>query len=210
MKVITYNKLVRDRIPEIIENEGKLCIVETLSDDEYQKMVDAKLDEELADLLEVLYAATKARGYSLAELEACRKAKEEKRGAFEKKLFLKSAIECDEWPSNVEERLKIVNAISGAILEGTAFESARNQTETEPCINICPEGKTINARDRIAAIWAKDNRTVDFLVKQPVYEKINESVSALGIDTPRRKKTEYVYERVSLKQAVWILQLVVA
>ena len=87
MGVKKYNKLVRDKIPEIIEASGKICKTEILSDDEYLKMIDAKLDEELeeyhrdqnleelADLLEVLYAATKARGYSLEDLEKMRKYK---------------------------------------------------------------------------------------------------------------------------------------
>ena len=44
-----YNKLVRDRIPEIIESSGKTCVTEILSDEEYLRMVDAKLDEELAE-----------------------------------------------------------------------------------------------------------------------------------------------------------------
>ena len=69
---IKYNKLIRDRIPEIIEASGKTCVTEVLSDEEYLKMIDAKLDEELAeyhkdenleelaDLLEVIYAAAKA------------------------------------------------------------------------------------------------------------------------------------------------------
>ena len=80
MKHIQYNKLVRDRIPEIIESSGKTCTVEILSDEDYLRMVDAKLDEELAeyhkdqnieelaDLLEVIYASTKARAYSLEQL----------------------------------------------------------------------------------------------------------------------------------------------
>lgn len=105
MKVIKYNKLVRDRIPEIIEEKGKTCKTEVLSDEEYLKMVDAKLDEELAeyhedpnieelaDLVEVIYATAKARGYSVEELEAVRKAKVEKRGAFEKKLLLIEVVE---------------------------------------------------------------------------------------------------------------------
>ena len=105
MSVITYNKLVRDKIPEIIEKENKVCDIRILDDDEYLKMVDAKFDEELAeyhkdqnleelaDVLEVLYAATKARGYSLEELEACRKKKADKRGAFEKKIFLERVHE---------------------------------------------------------------------------------------------------------------------
>ena len=75
-----YNKLVRDRIPEIIESKGKACVTEILPDEKYLEMIDAKLDEELleyhtdknleelADLVEVIYAATKARGYTLEEL----------------------------------------------------------------------------------------------------------------------------------------------
>ena len=109
MSVIVYNKLVRDRIPEIIEHDHRECSFRILDDAEYLEMVDAKLDEELAeyhkdqnleelaDVLEVLYAATKARGYSIEELEACRAKKEEKRGAFEKKIFLESVRGADEW-----------------------------------------------------------------------------------------------------------------
>lgn len=39
MGVIAYNKLVRDRIPEIIENDGKTCRIEILTDEEYIKKV---------------------------------------------------------------------------------------------------------------------------------------------------------------------------
>ena len=82
MKEIVYNKLVRDKIPEIIEADGKICKIEILSDAKYLEMIDAKLDEELAeyhkdqnleelaDLLEVIHAAAIARGYSIEELEA--------------------------------------------------------------------------------------------------------------------------------------------
>lgn len=68
-------------------------------------MIDAKLDEELAeyhkdlnveelaDLLEVIYAAAKARGYTLEQLEAVRAEKASKRGTFEKKILLKEVIE---------------------------------------------------------------------------------------------------------------------
>lgn len=105
MSIITYNKLVRDKIPEIIEKDNKSCDIRILDDKEYLEMIDAKLDEELAeyhkdqnleelaDLLEVLYAATKARGYSLEELEVCRKKKAEKRGAFDKRILLKEVRE---------------------------------------------------------------------------------------------------------------------
>ena len=45
----TYNKLVRDRIPEIIQASGKMCSTEILPDEDYLKYLDAKLDEELAE-----------------------------------------------------------------------------------------------------------------------------------------------------------------
>lgn len=105
MAVIPYNKLVRDKIPDIIEADGKTCKVEILSENDYLEMVDAKLDEELAeyhkdksieelaDLLEVIYAATEARGYSLDELERIRQEKAAKRGAFQKRLLLKEVVE---------------------------------------------------------------------------------------------------------------------
>lgn len=101
----TYNKLVRDRIPEIIENAGNKCVIETLSDEMYLKMIDAKLDEELAeyhkdqnieelaDLLEVIFAAVIARGYSIEDLEQVRADKAAKRGGFSKKILLKEVIE---------------------------------------------------------------------------------------------------------------------
>lgn len=104
MKKKMYNKLVRDKIPEIIEKEGKVCKTEILSDTEYLKMVDAKLDEELveyhkdqnieelADLIEVIYAAAKARGYSIEALEEVRITKAEERGAFDKKILLKEVV----------------------------------------------------------------------------------------------------------------------
>ncbi len=102
---ITYNKLVRDRIPEIIQSSGKKCSTVTLSDEEYLKLIDAKLDEELAeyhkdqnieelaDLLEVIHAAALARGYTLEELEQVRAEKAAKRGGFEKRILLKAVYE---------------------------------------------------------------------------------------------------------------------
>lgn len=105
MKIITYNKLVRDQIPEIIEKSGNKCSTEILSDEEYIEMLDKKLDEELteyhrdknieelADLLEVIYAATEARGYTINQLEEIRFKKQSERGAFKEKILLKKVIE---------------------------------------------------------------------------------------------------------------------
>lgn len=103
--ITSYHKLVRDRIPEIIESSGKVCITEILSDQDYLRMLDAKLDEELeeyhadqnieelADLMEVIRACAVARGYTIEELERVRADKVARRGGFEKKILLKQVIE---------------------------------------------------------------------------------------------------------------------
>lgn len=101
----TYNKLVRDRIPEIIEASGKSCVTEILPDEAYLRMLDTKLDEELAeyhadqnieelaDLMEVIRACAVARGYTIEQLEQVRAEKAAKRGGFEKKILLKEVTE---------------------------------------------------------------------------------------------------------------------
>ena len=103
--MIEYDILIRDKIPEIIEQSGKNCIIEVMDNYTYIEYLDQKLNEELAeyqqdksieelaDLLEVMYAVVVARGYSVAELERIRLEKSEKRGAFEKRLLLKSVSE---------------------------------------------------------------------------------------------------------------------
>ena len=87
--------------PEIIESDGKTCVCETLSDKDYISLLDQKLNEELAeyqesksleelaDLLEVIQAVVKARGWTLEELEQVRANKAAKRGGFDKKILLK-------------------------------------------------------------------------------------------------------------------------
>ena len=104
MSTIKYNKLVRDRIPEIIEASGKRCVYSTLSDEEYLAMLDAKLNEELAeyqesksmeelaDLLEVIRAVAVARSSSIEEVDVIRRDKAVKRGGFEKKILLTEVI----------------------------------------------------------------------------------------------------------------------
>ena len=98
----TYHKLIRDKIPEIIKADGKVCVTRILSDEEYVDALEKKLNEEvaeyqtdknleeLADILEVLHAICIARGYTLEELETVRAKKAKERGGFEKKIFLES------------------------------------------------------------------------------------------------------------------------
>ena len=92
-------KLVRDKIPQIIMSDGKIPIVRTLSDEEFLTELDRKLDEEIAeyhedksleemaDVLEVLFAICEARGYSVDELMKVRDEKRENRGGFKEKIF---------------------------------------------------------------------------------------------------------------------------
>ena len=96
-----YDKLVRDRIPEIIETTGKTCVTEILSRDAYIQKLDEKLNEELAeyqqsksleelaDLLEVMDAVVKARGYTWEALTALKEEKYAARGGFEQQILLK-------------------------------------------------------------------------------------------------------------------------
>lgn len=107
----TYNKLVRDRIPEIIESSGKTCLTATLSDEAYLHMLDLKLEEELAeyqesksmeelaDLIEVIAAVAKARGCSWEQLLQIRNQKRGKRGGFDKKILL---MEVSDAPAKVK------------------------------------------------------------------------------------------------------------
>lgn len=95
-----YYKLVRDRIPEIIENEGRTPHVRVLDDKEMITCLENKLQEEvneyikdhsleeLADILEVIYALCKMKGIPRDELERTRAIKEIARGSFIKKVFL--------------------------------------------------------------------------------------------------------------------------
>ncbi len=105
MRKITYHKLIRDKIPEIIEAQGKTCVTETLSEEAYIQMLDAKLNEELAeyqesksleelaDLLEVMEATAIARGYSWEQLLQVRDEKRDQRGGFADRILLKEVIE---------------------------------------------------------------------------------------------------------------------
>ncbi len=98
-----YNKLVRDKIPEVIqENEGKNAKIRILNDEEYLKELNIKLKEEveeylasgeieeLADIEEVLRALVEIKGKSLEEFDNLRLSKVEIRGAFKDKIFLES------------------------------------------------------------------------------------------------------------------------
>jgi predicted house-cleaning noncanonical NTP pyrophosphatase (MazG superfamily) len=99
-----YNKLIRDRIPEIIASTGKRYSTRILEDTEYiselKKKGKEELDEyinaesneaaieELADLLEVIHSLARVHGSSIEEVEEVRKIKFKQRGGFDKRILL--------------------------------------------------------------------------------------------------------------------------
>ena len=95
-----YNKLVRDRIPELMEAQGEKPKIRILDQEEYRCHLEQKLDEEvgeyhrdktveeLADILEVVCALAEAAGYSEQELLAAYRKKHDARGGFENRIFL--------------------------------------------------------------------------------------------------------------------------
>lgn len=99
-----YNKLVRDKVPGILRGSGHKVSTRTLQPNELLKALRAKLDEELGeydaavddqhavvelvDLLEVIMAIAKRRGFGEAAVEQLRAAKAEQRGAFELGILL--------------------------------------------------------------------------------------------------------------------------
>lgn len=95
-----YDKLVRDKIPEIIRQEGRLAVTRTASDDEYEQKLKEKLREEvdeflthgdvheLADIIEVIYAIGEVKKMEKHHLEFLRQKKAKERGVFSDKVIL--------------------------------------------------------------------------------------------------------------------------
>lgn len=101
MKV--YNKLVRDKITDIIEADGRIAKYRILDNNEYRKELNSKLQEEvkeylddnnveeLADIVEVVYGILNSMDVTIDEFEKIRIKKQEERGAFNKRIYLEEA-----------------------------------------------------------------------------------------------------------------------
>ena len=97
-----YNKLVRDKIPELIRTQGETPNTRILEQAEYTACLESKLDEEvrefhrdrnleeLADILEVVYALAEDLGNTRQELDAVYERKHEARGGFRERVYLVS------------------------------------------------------------------------------------------------------------------------
>lgn len=103
MKSKTYNKLVRDKIPEIIESRGESCSTHIADDNEYRiklkeklleevlEYIEAENIEELADVLEVIDALIIDRGFNGEEIERAKKYKKETKGSFKNCIILEKS-----------------------------------------------------------------------------------------------------------------------
>lgn len=113
----TYNKLVRDKIPENIDSEpGRKSKYRILDDKEYLSELNKKVleeanefieensIEELGDLLEVINAIMKLKGYKMDEVYKVMKAKSDKKGSFNDKIYLEYV---DEKKRNLEEEKEL-------------------------------------------------------------------------------------------------------
>jgi len=102
-----YNKLVRDKIPEIIKSNGEEPITRILDDEEYKNALEEKLYEEynevitssnenrieeLADMLEIIKALAIVEGKTLDDVIKVADKKNKKRGSFQKKIYLEKVI----------------------------------------------------------------------------------------------------------------------
>jgi len=94
------NKLVRDKIPEIIKKDGKKPVTHIASDEEYwdrlkdklveevDEFIEESTEEELADIIEVINAICEHKNFDKDSLEQLRKKKAEERGGFQDKIIL--------------------------------------------------------------------------------------------------------------------------
>lgn len=99
-----YNKLVRDKIPEIIKQDKKTPITHIASDKEYWKKLKEKLkeevneflakdnEEEFADILEVIHAISDFKDFDKDEINKIREDKAKKRGRFKDKIILDKIV----------------------------------------------------------------------------------------------------------------------
>lgn len=98
-----YNKLVRDRIPEIIEKKGEKAVFHIADEAEYWEKLQEKLKEEvdefikdssigeIADIFEVVDAICDFKNFDKLELENIKNRKAENRGKFKKRIILEES-----------------------------------------------------------------------------------------------------------------------
>ena len=104
-----YNKLVRDKIPVIIEKQGEKAITKILSQEDYRNQLEMKLLEEvneviesskdcleeLADVLEVITCLAEIYGSNINEVQSIQEKKKRERGSFKERIYLVEVQVCE-------------------------------------------------------------------------------------------------------------------
>lgn len=95
-----YNKLIRDKIPEIVKRDNQIPVIHQASPEEYQQKLLEKFQEEttefylsgytdeLIDVVEVSYAIAEFRGITKQKFDEMREQKKKERGGFENRIIL--------------------------------------------------------------------------------------------------------------------------
>jgi predicted house-cleaning noncanonical NTP pyrophosphatase (MazG superfamily) len=160
-----YNKLVRDKIPEIIQEDGKQCVTRILNDDEYLTALNVKMQEELqeylesgdirelADLEEVLRAILSVKNVSYPVFDLIRKEKANERGAFENRIFLETVYDAsggDEKKQN-KKPTEILYICDRKKCKDCCYPICKHTTDISHAVNFktCKDG---------AYVWKKGER----------------------------------------------------
>ena len=179
--IYNYNKLVRDKIPEEINNmEGRKASYKILNDNEYIQELNKKLFEEahefieehsveeLADLMEVIYAIMKIENISFNEVKIAREQKNKKKGAFKDKVYLinveqEQIDEREEKELNKEWRKNILSNTNNPIF----IRDTRELIEQIQRINILNYEDLKKIANRIEMI----DKNYTFELKQIIIDK---------------------------------------
>jgi predicted house-cleaning noncanonical NTP pyrophosphatase (MazG superfamily) len=220
--MIVYNKLVRDKIPQIIEASGQICEAKVLLDDDYKDLLVFKLHEELeefqtaeeekqieelADLVEVVYAILESKGVGVEEFEKIRLKKREERGGFKEKLLLVSVSENEKEKifKHYSSKIQLVaREINEYIIEN--FEGIKIKTPITDCIGYKIGGSkkfaSLTIQDRHSLILHVGNKGDNLGIR--LQEEID---NVLGHRFPRTKTDNSKYSHQAFIKLEWVNEI---
>jgi predicted house-cleaning noncanonical NTP pyrophosphatase (MazG superfamily)/N-acetylglutamate synthase-like GNAT family acetyltransferase len=174
MRMIPYNKLIRDRIPEIIRASGNVSKIKVIKGAAYREALEAKLleefkewqdsyeAEELADLFEVVRAMAEESGHSIEEIQHLAEEKRKKRGGFTEGIWLESVEES----SDIEMDKKII--ISGL----RAYNRSKIGEKSFPSLLIEIQDDNLKRMGAIAGKISWDYFEIIGFYVEPEYRRV--------------------------------------
>jgi len=227
-----YNKLVRDKIPQIIEANGELAEVQVLKLAQYSKMLNIKLQEELsefleandnnqveelADLVEGVYTILKNKELSIKEFEKVRLKKKDEKGGFDDRLLLVSIseqqvfedVELDkeqifmQFSSN---EVSIAREIDDYIVNTSGFKDIKLKTPITDCL-----GYKVGNSPKFASLTTKNKKSL-ILHIGGIKDKLGlilqvEIDKLLGRKYPRTKSDNLAYLHQAYIKLDWVNDL---